>query len=52
MEIKENQELKLLQAEFDKHSKDMLDSLKKGADIVIKKNKDSFKFYCNLVKKM
>lgn len=45
-------DVKKLQEEFIKNSEKMVKELKKGADIVIKKNKTSYNFYIHLIKKM
>lgn len=37
---------------FEKNSEKMLENLKKGADIIIKKNKEGFIAYSNLIKKI
>lgn len=46
------EELEKLRNEFEKHNLQILENLEKGADIIIKKKKDSYKIYCNLIKKM
>lgn len=46
------EEINRLMDIFRKNSDKMLEELKKGSEIVIKKNKNDFVFYSNLVKRI
>jgi hypothetical protein len=37
---------------FKKNSEKMIEELEKGKDIIIKKNKDNYIFYSNMIKKL
>ncbi len=51
-ELERKQEVKKLMTLFQKNSSKMLDELQKGAKILIQQNKDGYKIYSEIAKKI
>lgn len=54
LEFKEvdNKKIEKLFEEFKKNSNKIIEELEKGKDIIIKKNRDSYNIYVNIIKKL